>query len=101
MWPTFGLILALLFLFGIVFNWITHFAERKGWIEGYTALFVVIGVSVTVGGMGFLIGWKNVMYVYAGFVASGTPMIVGSIARYMLARERAQRCLTNHDPGQT
>lgn len=95
MWQDFGLILAGLFLFGVGFNWLTELAERRGWIEGYTALFVVIGVAVTVAGTGFVIGWLHVLYLMLAFGASGLPMIVGSIARYVRARERAQKELRN------
>jgi hypothetical protein len=81
-------IYASLVLFGIGFNAVTAWAERRGYIEGFTSLMVVIGVAVTL--TPFLILDCSVLYVVGGFVCSGLPMIIGSIGRYMRMRARAQ-----------
>lgn len=75
-----------LLLFGIVFNQITEWAEKKGYAQGYLSLFVAFGVGVTV------LTTAAISSVFAlitlgAFVASGTPMIVGSIWRHVRKRE--------------
>jgi len=76
-----------LLLFGIGYNWFVTRLEQGGHDRGYTSLLVVVGVMVTLAGALVVVGWWAVLVVALCFVASGTPMIVGSIARY--TRERA------------
>jgi membrane protein DedA with SNARE-associated domain len=84
-------VLLTLFVFGIVYNWVVGWLERKGYDRGYTALLVVLGVGVTVALSGFLIGMQATLLVTACFVASGLPMIVGSIVRYVDTRSGGER----------
>ncbi len=83
------LLVAVLFglvMFGFVFNTLVDWlAARK---EGYTSLLVVLGVMVTLAGVA-LISWQAAVYCFLGFVASGSPMVVGDIARAVKARDRA------------
>jgi hypothetical protein len=81
----FGLILAGLALFGISYNWVIGYFERKGYLEGYTALAVVLGVLVTLGAVA-LVDWLAAVLCLAAFCASGVPMLGGSIWRHMQAR---------------
>jgi hypothetical protein len=83
-----GMALMLELLFGLAFNKFTEVSERHGWMDGYTSIYVVLGVAVTVTMMGPIIGWEAVMLLAAGFALSGAPMIVGSIARHVTARAR-------------
>jgi hypothetical protein len=76
-----------LLLFGIGFNWFTAWVERKGYMKGYTSLFVVVGVAVTVAATA-MISLAFALVTAGAFIASGTPMIVGSIWRHVQERER-------------
>ncbi len=79
---------ATLFVFGLAYNWFIEEIERRGLDRGYTALLVVAGVAVTVTVTIPLIGLEAAVTLTLAFVASGMPMIVGSILRHV--RERAQ-----------
>jgi len=94
------LILAGLLVFGIYFDHIVDKLGNKQ--EGFTSLLVVIGVFVTIIGAGLLnvfIWWNSFFIDLIAFAASGTPMIVGSIVRYMVERERVRKAL--HDTQKT
>jgi predicted tellurium resistance membrane protein TerC len=75
-----------LLLFGIGFNALTAWAERNGYMKGYTSLFVVVGVGVTVAATA-VINIAFALFTAVAFVASGLPMIAGSIWRHMQERE--------------
>lgn len=68
-------------LFGIAYNALTEWAERTGYIKGYTAMFVVGGVIVTVMATA-VINLTFALVVMGAFAASGTPMILGSMFRH-------------------
>jgi hypothetical protein len=90
----FGLISGIyisLVLFGVGFNALTAWMEKKGYMEGFTSLIVAIGVLITL--LPFLIFNLSARAVLGGFICSGIPMIIGSISRYLKNRERAQRAL--------
>jgi len=75
-------------MFGIIFNsLIDHMGDR---LHGYTAFAVVAGVLITLGGLA-LIDWRAAAIALACFAASGTPMVLGDIARTVRRRERAIR----------
>lgn len=80
---------ATLALFGVGYNALTSYAERNGYISGYTALFVAGGVIVTLGLTAILFPVASVVILF-GFGFSGVPMIVGSMIRNKQA-ERAER----------
>jgi hypothetical protein len=91
----FGSILAVFFglvLFGVGYNAFVEWAERRGYTEGFVSLLVACGVFVTLGGIA-IISWQAALLALIGFIASGTPMIVGSIWRYLRAREEAKRAI--------
>ena len=84
-WEVIGLVLISLSLFGTLFAllmWVL--GHRK---EGYTAFFVVAGVLVTLAGVA-VIDWRAAVLALACFTASGTPMMIGSVAQYIVQRER-------------
>jgi divalent metal cation (Fe/Co/Zn/Cd) transporter len=58
------------------------------------SLLVAAGAAVTILATGLLIGLVNALIVLACFAASGAPMMIGSIKRYVDARaadEKAAR----------
>ena len=77
-----------LWLFGIGFNALTAFCESRGYLAGYTSLFVVLGVAVTVLASAAVIGLGDALLLGLLFSASGLPMIVGSIVRHVSRRQR-------------
>jgi len=70
-----------LLLFGIGYNLLTAWAEKTGFIKGYTSLFVVGGVAITVVATA-VISPAFALVTAGAFIASGTPMIVGSMVRH-------------------
>jgi hypothetical protein len=79
-----------LLLFGLGFNKLTAWVEQRGYMEGFTSLLVAVGVVVTLAPFG-IVSLPLALIVAGGFVASGSPMIVGSIIRYAQERERARQ----------
>jgi hypothetical protein len=94
-WRLIGAILAGLFFFGLAYNALMHYlGERK---DGYTALFVVGGVMVTIGGLA-LIDWRCALLTLTLFAASGLPMVIGDVYRAMRKRDRVLEALREgHD----
>lgn len=98
----FGLIAGVfwaLILFGVGYNALVGWLERRKYAEGYMSLIVAAGVVVTLVGIAIL-SIEAALYALGAFAASGTPMILGSIIRHVRARERAQRAMqdeTQHD----
>lgn len=96
-----GLLLAL--AFGVGFNWLIARWGRSGYGEGFTALWVVIGVFVTLCISAFVtrsplarlhVTWQGDVVVLSNaqhaawyelkfFIASGLPMFLGSFWRYL------------------
>ena len=80
--------LAALLGFGIWYDrWVASL-EAKGYERGYLSLVVTLGVFVTIAGLALSIWslWLPVLALLC-FVASGLPMICGSIKRYVVSRE--------------
>lgn len=97
-----GLVLAVLgwlMAFGILYNALVAWADRNGYTEGFLSLIVAFGVTVTLLGAAIL-DWRAALIVFLCFVASGTPMIIGSFWRYIRRREAAKRVLLEeiYDP---
>lgn len=74
--------------FGVLYNQLVQWLHRKGYDEGYTSILVVVGVLVTDIGVGVVLGFEAAAVVFLLFCASGSPMILGDIARYVKARAR-------------
>ena len=83
-------IYAALLLFGVAYNLLVAWLEKKGYLHGFTALAVVVGVLATLGGVA-LISWQFALISLGAFCASGAPMLIGSILRYVKEREAAIR----------
>ncbi len=91
-----GTILALygvLFAFGTVYNQAVSYLTQHGYDEGYLAFIVAFGVAVTLGAVA-LVDWQFALLTLGAFIASGTPMIIGSVVRYVRSRNASQRQLT-------
>jgi len=89
--PDCALVFTLLLGFGIGYNALVAYLEKRGHDRGYMGFIVALGCGVTLFGAGFLVGWEAVAWVTGCFAASGIPMIVGSAARHVRARARARR----------
>lgn len=77
-------------LFGMGYNaWVAHL-KRNGDDRGFMSLIVVVGCAVT----GVVFGLATDPWLILPFLlcfgASGTPMALGSIHRYIDERRRAQ-----------
>lgn len=72
--------------FGLAYNYVVGWLDRRGYSEGYTAILVALGTLGTLAAAWPLIGARRLGQVLALFTASGAPMIAGSIARYARAR---------------
>ncbi len=81
-----------LVLFGIGYNAFVAWLERRGYTEGYLSLIVSLGVFVTLCGVAVLSIHAALLTLMA-FVATGTPMIIGSIVRYLRKRDEMKRSI--------
>ncbi|HFC08425.1 MAG TPA: hypothetical protein ENJ54_01020 [Chloroflexi bacterium] len=86
-----GVFFALL-LFGVGFNAFVDWAERHGYTEGYTSLLVVLGVGATLGGLAVL-DFRGALLALLLFIASGLPMVAGSVVRYVRRRAASVRAM--------
>jgi len=82
----------LLFAFGVAYNALVAWLERKGYTEGYLSLITAFGVFVTLAGVATL-SVQAALLALGAFAASGTPMIIGSIVRYLRKREEMKRSI--------
>lgn len=86
------IVFLMLLIFGGLYNLLVAYLERYGYLEGYLSLIVAAGVFVTLIGIAIL-SWQAALIILVCFVASGTPMIIGSITRYIRQREKFQKNL--------
>lgn len=86
-----GLVLAVLLLFGVFYDQAVAYMESKFYARGYMAFLVAVGVMATLGGAAVLIGVQAAVLTLACFAASGLPMVIGSVRRYIIERERERR----------
>ena len=92
---------AVLVVFGIGYNWLVERIEADDGERGYLSLLVVGGVLITLGAYALLRGIGAGLEVALLFAASGTPMIVGSIAREMRDRRQVNRRMREWVSGNT
>lgn len=85
-------VLCALALFGSGYNRLVAEAERRGWAEGFVSLLVAVGTLGTLVGLA-VVCWPAALLALGCFAASGTPMMVGSIWRYVRRRERERLAL--------
>jgi len=80
-------------VFGVAYNyWVGHLGA-EGYDRGYMGFIVALGCAVTVlAGLFWPTRDLAITFVmFLAFVASGTPMILGSIRRHVKARERENK----------
>jgi len=83
-------VLIVLALFGAAYNYsIALLGTRQ---RGFTSLLVAFGVLMTLSGI-HAINPQAAVITLAAFTASGTPMIIGSIARYIAKRHAEEQKL--------
>ena len=83
-------------LFGIWYNnWVANL-EHNGHDRGYMALIVALGCAVTAIGFGLVTSPWLTLVLFTCFAASGTPMIIGSILRYIHARDAEEHERRRH-----
>lgn len=90
-----GTILAVflgLVIFGIIYNELVAWMERRGYTEGFLSLIVALGVFVTLVGVA-VVSIPAALITLGAFIASGSPMIIGSIVRYVRKREEDRQAL--------
>jgi hypothetical protein len=81
-------VLASLLIFGAAYNWAVARIEQAVPDHGYTAIWVIGGVIITVLATVPRIGWSNALFVLGAFAASGLVMTLGSIQRHLARRQR-------------
>lgn len=80
-----------LYFFGCYYNRLVEELESNGHDRGFMSLLVVVGVAVTGIGYSIVVNSIEHLLVLVGcFVASGIPMIVGSIKRYNRCRAQEE-----------
>jgi MFS family permease len=90
-----------LLIFGYLYDRFVGWLERRPHgHQGFTALLVMLGVAVTVTATLPLIGLEDYLVLVVAFLASGIPMITGSIVRYMRERDRQSEQLLGEVEGQ-
>jgi len=82
-WGAIGVMLG----FGILYNELIARLQRHGYDQGYTAILVITGTAITLLAAVPVIGIRAALYVAGLFAASGAPMTIGSIQRYVTARQ--------------
>ena len=88
-----------LFVFGLAYNALVDYADRRGYLAGFTWLAVVFGVGMTLAGVVLafwseeLQGWQFGWISLAAFASSGAPMAFGAVARYVGSREEDKRSM--------
>jgi hypothetical protein len=75
--------------FGIGYTLFMGYAEKRGWPEGFTSLYVAFGVAVTLL-LRAMLPERGTATTLECFCWSGGPMIAGDVLRYILRREKTQ-----------
>lgn len=93
---TVSVLLVLFFLtaFAVWLNWKIEQLGTKA--EGWTWVFVVAGVFVTLCGMGLLdlfLNWNAFFVGLLAFGFSGGPMIFGNVSRFLESLERVRKAV--------
>lgn len=82
------LVVGLLLLFSLGYNWLIARIADAVPDHGYTAIWVIGGTLVTILATVPLIGWTAAITILAAFAVSGSAMTVGSIQRHLARRKR-------------
>lgn len=84
------IVLAMLVVFGLLYNQVVDYVQAQlPERHGVTAWLVVVGVLVTLGGFLILTDLRTFLLALLCFICAGTPMIIGSMGRYLQARRSA------------
>lgn len=78
-------------LFGIVYDQVVSWLERTGRSRGGVSLLVAVGTGITLAAGIPEFGLELVVKMLGFFVAAGTPMIIGSLARYSRERDEKEK----------
>lgn len=85
-----------LFVFGLAYAALINWLRHKGYSEGYTAILVVGGVTITLSLSTILHQPEPLATLFLQFIcfaASGLPMTINDIHRYAAARSADQRSI--------
>ena len=86
-----GSVLFGLAAFGYGYNRWVALVTAAGQDQGYLSFIVALGVAVTVFGFALAVwSWQVGLLLLICFIASGTPMILGSVGRYVQSRAREE-----------
>lgn len=77
-------VVLLLLCGGILYNWLVDYIQQQlPDRHGVTAWLVVVGVLATLIGLLLLTDTETFVLALLCFVATGTPMVLGSMRRYV------------------
>jgi hypothetical protein len=79
-----------------LYNLLIAWLAREGYLDGFVSISVVVGVMYTVACVAPWLGSEAVVLLALAFSASGSPMLVGSIARYVRQRRSEHASLITH-----
>lgn len=82
-------LMAGLFLFGIIYSYVIYLGEKGKYLEGFRWLAVIVGVAVPVIGVAVL-DWMMALKVFMLFAAAGTPVVLFCIYQYVTKRKASQ-----------
>ena len=91
--PSFVAICAALFLTACVYAVLVYYASRRGWLEGYTWLSVVVGNMLVLIAAYVQLAAADldpfpIVLVFIFFGVAGLPMAAGDILKHIQAKER-------------
>ena len=79
-----------------LYNLLIAWLSREGYLDGFVSISVVVGVMYTVACVSPWLGSEAVVLLALAFISSGSPMLVGSIARYVRQRRSEHTSLITH-----
>ena len=83
---------ASLVIFGVAYNALYAWLERRGYDEGYLAAIVALGVAGVIAALA-LLDWRWALLTFGAFACAGAPMAIGSWHRHVKRRRAAQAAL--------
>lgn len=86
--------------FGVAYNQLIEAIEETEAHDMLVSLQVAVGVAITVLFSLPFLGRRRAWQLFLSFVASGTPMIIGSLRRWQLRSKKAQGLINGHQEEQ-
>lgn len=80
-WAAIGPVALGLLFFGTIYALLIHWLAKRGQLNTYTFIFVILGTLVTVASSSPLIGLENTIAELICFAAAGLPMSIESMVR--------------------